>query len=137
MEAKKYRIGNYVKHPRSGFDVITGIDVNDERGSYARFKHTHNGYYFVDDNDKLLVNPIELEEIYLKDFGFENRGNYWMKPNSNFWFGITLNKNNIHFAHFDTEEGHMNIDLSHLHKLQNFFFAVTGEELTVKHEVSV
>ena len=137
MEAKKYRIGNYVKHPRSGFDVITGIDVNDERGDYARFKHTHNGYYFADDKDKLIVKPIELEETYLKDFGFVDRNDYWMKPNSNFWFGITINKNNIHFAHFDTENGHMNIDLKHLHSLQNFFFAITGQELTVKQKVSV
>ena len=112
MKASELRIGNYVEYG----DDIEQISI-----------HLLFGALNGDD-----VKPIPLTEEWLVKFGFE--------PN------IYNDEFELYPLTFDceyTDEGNWNIsydsyplstEIKHVHQLQNLYFALTGEELTIKNE---
>jgi hypothetical protein len=110
MEAKDLRIGNWIKRP----NYKNPYQVN--KSSFIGWKMN---YY----------KPIELTEEWLLKLGFKSDPYhdlyYANKPDG--FFNIDINKTRgrleLHYKH---------IELKYVHQLQNLFFALTGEELTLK-----
>ena len=98
MEAKELRIGNWVMGNSKPY-IITALH-------FAKF-------------NMLQCKPIPLTEEWLVKFGFE------MKRKTFYEFGIYLigMKNNRWY--FITS-GIAEIELNHVHQLQNLYFALTG-----------
>jgi hypothetical protein len=81
------------------------------------------------------MNPIPLTEEWLIKFGFEKKIDCYKNINYNF---------NGYFASFDCdnpmwfgedgccEQVTIKDNIKYVHQLQNLYFAVTGEELTMK-----
>ena len=126
IKPNELRIGNYITEvtASAGFyaSVISiGVDTcTYSIGYWASF-------------DKLA--PIPLTEKWLLDFGFEKENNpfykYWnigINPISKDpLLSVTYNiKGNYYF--FDNAHH----QIKHVHQLQNLYFALTGEELTLK-----
>lgn len=119
MEARELRIGNIVTLNKRLFTIDSigqmcgGIDAKG-RGLATSIK------YF---------DPIPLTEEWLVRMGFEEDGNLFHNK-------IALYKNgnggfnyNINFYEHDNLE-----PVEYVHQLQNIYFALTGEELTIKPE---
>ena len=67
---------------------------------------------------RLDIDSISLTEEWLLKFGFENNG-------IAFWNGVGLSKLSDGFYFMTTK-------IEFLHQLQTLYFALTGEELTIK-----
>ena len=120
MEASELRIGNYV-NDRFDSQVIvcdithTGINLN-------------YGYSTISINE---LKPIPLTEEWLLRFGFVKiRGLHLCK-------GYSLNSGE-YLVYIDDRGVYLktnkNIFIKYVHQLQNLYFALTGEELTLKSE---
>ena len=116
MEANELRIGNWVYLGRN----IIAID-----GIGKDFVFNGSTHWNLDAPN--LIKPIPLTEKYLLRFGFERSGLYHVK-----------NQVHIHDEHGWTDTGYeyrfnyTSIKIKHVHQLQNLYFALTGEELTIK-----
>ena len=115
MEAKELRIGNYVNfkfHKDCG--GVKGIEV------------------FVSDLEIILHNgmkskyytPIPLTEEWLVKFGFEENSTSF--TNSIAYPCIVKLKNQSNCIFYNS------LQIKHVHQLQNLYFALTNEELTIK-----
>jgi len=71
--------------------------------------------------------PIPLTEEWLERFGFEEDDSVgWLKrfdKSDSFFIDLS-------FMYW----GENSVKLTHVHQLQNLYFALTGEELTIKKE---
>lgn len=85
------------------------------------------------------VNPIPLTEEWLLLFGFEKEGSEWkLFPcfeiqiivfNEGLYNGVMFYTRTIHT---DYRPIYCTKHINHVHQLQNLYFALTGEELTIK-----
>ena len=114
MKANELRIGNYVNY--NGKDCVFGI---------------YDIVNLHDDEDCAdLTNPIPLTEEWLLKFGFIAN-----KYNDEFTKGrYTLDceytdKGVYNFV-IDMQTC-IDVDIKHVHQLQNLYFALTGEELSI------
>jgi hypothetical protein len=113
MKANELRIGNYVNEWSAADKkyYVDKIDVDLLRGIIE---------------DWTECQPIPLTEEWLLKFGFEkNVFNRWVHWN----FDLLLHEDG---EWFESDELPMFIFLKHVHQLQNLYFALTGEELTLK-----
>lgn len=133
MESKDLRIGNYVK--LKGFDnfykvseiYFSGIECNFEEGKKKHFANRIDNF-----------EPIPLTPEILEKAGFERVGrNYQIKHElptkrifivSDTWISGTWQ--NWAFS-LNDENQQIFVALHSLHQLQNLYFALTGEELTI------
>lgn len=119
MKASDFRIGNLVKKSlKSG----NGRKVICEIG-YADIQRIH------EDTGSFNYDPIQITEKWLLKFRFEKIDHRidgiiykksWLRFNEYFkvkdWMGGYIDSNNCKYVH----------------QLQNLYFALTGEELTIK-----
>ncbi|AQW91321.1 hypothetical protein [Elizabethkingia anophelis] len=117
MEGKELRIGNYL-HDRNG-NLCKVIELRQD-GIYApAINEAITG---------LPNKPIEITEDWLLNFGFKLRsdidGENYEKSGVKI---LILRSDNIHFFF-----GNPNTKEKYVHELQNLFYALTGEELTIK-----
>lgn len=124
MKANELRIGNYVKHQlfdktititgdhiqqlESGMDqdILQGIPITEE--------WLVNLGGEIDENEDLIIFPLKVKGTFL-----------------------TINKYHLHYwIEYSDAHGHIESvglgDIKYIHKLQNLYFALTGEELTLK-----
>lgn len=129
MKANELRINNLVNTYKDdvhyGIEVVSSISnagVNEcLTGEYsAVFKHPTN--------DDLIIKPIPLTEEWLVKFGFLNV-NSVEYPNYKLSFYTCMVRNES--INICNNHGFIK-DLKHVHQLQNLYFALTGEELTIK-----
>ena len=121
MKAKELRIGNYVNY------ICIAMDINEpiyriENGADIQVHQNHN-----------LFKPIPLTEQWLKDFGFKkcNRTNFkacYETKNKKYIFQFAQNGLLVlidcgNFFEIITA-------VEYVHQLQNFYFVLTGNELT-------
>ncbi len=119
MEVNELRIGNYlfidVGLPSMETHAVKAEDITSISNNVM----------------KILVKPIPLTEEWLLKFGFEykDRGGYkgWYSP-------FVLNES---IRIFEIENGWFKYSsarsvIKYVHQLQNLYFALTGEELTIK-----
>lgn len=123
LTANELRIGNYVGYGAlhtgiGGYDHYTVKEITE---NCAFFRESKVGEYHKD------IAPIPLTEEWLVKFGFEVRPWGWVYLNSNYLgFRLTLNKYRYEIS---GEKGPV---MESVHQLQNLYFALTGEELTIK-----
>lgn len=120
MENRSLRIGNYViNNSRNSFKIEDGEDID-------------NSEYF---------NPIDLTEDILFNCGFSKNVGYYIM------FGrykdktleLAYNNDTSETQYYvyvrgllDNEFVQLRHDLKYLHELQNLYFAIIGNELSVK-----
>jgi hypothetical protein len=104
MEENELRIGNWVLSPTQG-------EIQIENG------------WQIDEGEE--VKPIPLTEEWLIKFGFEYSD---LNGDSGLWkippFQIYGKYNQFIYDY--------RLDVNYVHQLQNLYFALTGEELTIK-----
>lgn len=119
MRANELRIGNLVLINSN----IHEVDVVD----YNQVIATVTGLI-----ELKYVKPIPLTEEWLLRFGFDKSGLYHAK-----------NQVYIYYERRWTDTGYeyrfnyTSIKIKHIHQLQNLYFALTGEELTIKNDTDV
>lgn len=120
MKANELRIGNLITYNNEVFAVF-GFDnsIIKLRAQWA----------------VSIVNadPIPLTEEWLLKFGFER---HWEDDWANPYYiltgwGICINADNMQPAEFGFEDV-VKYKLQFVHQIQNLYFALTGEELTIK-----
>lgn len=110
MKVSELRIGNWLIYsPDETWSEV--IEVLESDFHYSVYKD---------------FEPIPLTEEWLKRFGFEKDATDW-------WYigeSIGLKRYND-----ETFKAYVpNVDVKHVHQLQNLYFALTGEELELKEQ---
>ena len=131
MKAQELRVGNYYNHNTQGddaVDVISGQDILD----------------LQDDPLDDFFQPIPLTEEWLLKFGFESYAkhvNYielsikHIEPSKHIMVRVGLQRNYFtvfNHSECDSIDIQFITSIQHVHQLQNLYFALTGEELTIK-----
>jgi len=124
MEARELRIGNLIYDYNNR--LITVIAIIKEDCYFIECNENHSKYLLED------INPIPLTEDWLEIFGFKYDYGRWEKEYYNEYVfeiekipeGCILSINCGEYT-----EGK---PFKHVHQLQNLYFALTGEELTIK-----
>jgi len=110
MKANELRIGNYVV-----------FNYQNEKPKEVEVR------YVAKDLAIGFMEPIPLTEDWLLKFGFEQDGELFHNQIALYKNGVGgFNYNVNYFEHENLEE------IKHVHQLQNLYFALTGEELTIK-----
>ena len=128
MEANELRLGNFIQI-KGKPECITTVDSLDGRISH--------GGDSVDDMSPDYYEGIPLTEEWLRKLGFDDKDykKGWIGINVKFT-DFVLSKPNTEVVHSDHycynyECGRLVLynEFKYVHKLQNFFYALTGEEL--------
>lgn len=126
MDATELRIGNkaiFTDFPSSGIKTIDGSDI----------KRISEDKYFAG-----FFDPAPLTEEWLVKFGFdklvkENKWNHQVFRKGQIELYVnSYNKLGITFEFECYQKDIDSIDLKFVHQLQNLYFALTNEELTIK-----
>lgn len=123
MKVNELRIGNFL-------GIISCIDDN---------LHTHQVWH-IKENDELIngieltnFRPINIKEEWLIKLGFEKqKGIYrsFYQSNDNNYLSICFDNDRYYFM--DVNEDPSFSGFNYVHQLQNLYFALTNEELTIK-----
>ncbi len=117
MKATELRIGNWVMYSSK-------IQVNENKIREC-----------VDHPDRFV--PITITEEWLERFGFEKDEEYdegglvdyrWILMNGSLEFVSFWNSEEI----TGVNQPQTGVDVEYVHTLQNLYFALTGQELTIK-----
>jgi hypothetical protein len=73
--------------------------------------------------------PIQLNDDWMQRCGFQVFPWGWVKKSSSD-FGVRINLTSYNYE----VSGNSSVELKYLHKLQNLYFSLTGEELPVNME---
>lgn len=120
IQANELRIGNFVKTPNQDFFRIDAFEyLRDDFGKVAQGKDTqyHPLPWYLNNIEPIPLTPEILEKcgltntIYLNGYAYN--------------FDIT---GDVSFNHGEYEQI---CNVKYLHQLQNLYFALTGEELSV------
>jgi hypothetical protein len=128
LSANEFRLGNLVYYhiedkmdERKEWDEVSPIDYDDLR-------------CFVEYEDNSEYKPIPLTEERLLKFGFEKRGH--VKFLGEAYQRFVLGRNGIYsvneIAYIYEINDHDLCEIKYAHQLQNLYFALTGEELSLK-----
>ena len=128
MKATELRIGNLVK-VKQGICVVVAID---QQG--AIIEPAGNDYRKRLESNREELEPIPLTKEWLLDFGFEKSSHWYVSKSYTFIFdsiniesgtwGISLTRGH--------NEMIIKTDCKYVHTLQNIYFSLCGEELTIK-----
>lgn len=125
MKANELKPGNLVKSGTGIYKVfaisipqILAIQKHDEP------KDSQQNVY---QSDNTIIEPIPLTDEWLEKFGFNKFPNQKKYDMDNFWACGLRNGNEWHFEDLECF-------VKYVHQLQNLFFALTGEELTIKED---
>ena len=139
MEAKNLRIGNLVGIGETalhsdGCNHLGAIfEIEEIKKDVVKFKGYHTGEYYKD------LKGIKLNEGMLSLYGFKRSSEKLI------YLPIPQIKSEIHFekhayGNVITLQSSVGMfipnDIEYFHELQNLFFAITGQELELKHERS-
>lgn len=120
MKAEELRIGNLVWTDYSGEMLVSAI-MDDKKNQYLCLRKNENfpdGRYIIGD-----VSGIPLTEEWLLKFEWQLVRNKSYYINSYF----SISDTRCLYYHGDFT----GIVIKHVHQLQNLYFALTGEELTI------
>jgi len=118
MKANELRIGNLLQGDKiqlanqgiysDGIFAITGYGISEfELGRLLKAK------------------PIPLTEEWLLKFGFEKLTKRFRKEVNGYWYTVWDS------GQFDVDNKAISFNCKYVHKLQNLYFDLTGEELTI------
>ena len=115
MKPTELRIGNLILSKGKIHKVDLGVFQKTERTPFEK-------YY----------QPIPLTEEWLLKFGFKYESihfvnkNGYCKSGDNYSIQLSINKDCFRF-----HNPHFNLEIKHVHQLQNLYFALTNKELTI------
>jgi hypothetical protein len=121
MKANNFRLGNLVMYDGRVFEIDTIANV------FPTLNTIEFGIGVVDWNN---IEPIQLTEEWLLKFGFVKRGLYYHFPNHDI-FKLQQHKLNNAFWLRHSSESLDCVRINYVYQLQNLYFALTGEELTI------
>ena len=131
INPNELRVGNKVTMPFLGdviLDVI-GIAVNSENKTFIQTENQKDNFFEL----PIKHQPIPLTEEWLVRFGFEKA----ITAFTYFWHykKIRISQNDT-FVGKDTFlcmliGNNLGTNIQHVHQLQNLYFALAGEELTL------
>ena len=117
MKAKNFRLGNTIKFGEREIN-ISRHDID----NIAKMEITEGAI-------SELYKPTALTEKWLTDFGFVNENECWNNGTINIMHVISDNHFEFQFqfpyTHWSKNE------IKYVHELQNLYFSLTGEELTL------
>jgi len=134
INVKELRCGNYIEAVwEQEMDRGNGIIEDVEQSEIVEFQgyNPFEEYIWAEDGDGDIdryveVNPIPITEEWLEKFAF--------KKVTSFVFGKSTGVGNILIE--DTPSYHWvgwsQYPIKYVHQLQNLYYALTGEELTIK-----
>lgn len=127
MTASELRIGNYVN-----------ISLNDVDYNTIQIK-VDDLYYIT--QKKGVYEPIPLTEDWLTKFGFKyinSNNSYLTYTKNNYYLQMDVRKADNKWTIFDDIISDLvefaKVDITHVHQLQNLYFALTGKELKIKKQ---
>lgn len=129
IKANELRIGNFIK-----CDLLDDSYI-DRKPYYGKCVYCvsvifslsckiETGHGAVQQLSEIDIQPIPLTEEWLIKFGFEIEKEYWINE-----YGLKVWHNGKGFYHLNDE---ILVYIDYIHQLQNFCFATTGRELTLK-----
>ena len=118
MKANELRIGNWVMG-----DLKKPYQF--ELSDFSDWYNEHNSHEFGN-----YIYPIPLTEEWLLKFGFEYDTITYYKNE----LMLSINKGYYNVWYHTLTHGRLFIEMKYVHQLQNLYFALTGEELTI-HEI--
>ena len=137
MKISELRIGNFVTidNPISWLSMkgipltVTGIENIISEEDKKMFSHSEGRILMKSEFENYrqfsqFVVPIPLTEDWLHNFGFTKKGEFWFEKN-----GITVESTTKGIVYFLYPSV---LRLKSVHQLQNFYFALTGEELELQ-----
>lgn len=115
MIAHELRLGNYIEYTDDSRECI--IKEIDGHGCVVLFEDDGVETWI----ELLQLSPIAITHDWLLKLGFEPNGSYYQIAGLNIW--------KFNDMYICDKNGTV---LYTIHQLQNLFFALTGEELTIK-----
>lgn len=133
IDAKELRIGNCVSHSdyTSGVFTVFSIEQMSKGGYVVDTKGGKNGAWA---NPIENIEPIQITEEWLLKLGFEyedQTGWYNYGSDDCYILCLPLDGYTEVCLGFRNDETQLP-DIKTVHQLQNLYFALTGEELTIK-----
>ena len=134
MEPTELRKGNCILNKDNEPDIVGGIwyelsDNIDEWDYYIQCGLNHLDYPISD------IKPIPLTDEWLKNFGFEKREKYVGHGINDLLYEWSLNgytfSEDVYGKWFLCGYNWNTERMSYVHQLQNIYFALSGEELSL------
>jgi len=126
MRASELRIGNWVQGKPLN---IPGLHIN---GTNGRFEITGFGISLMESDmqNAMGFRPIPFDEEWLLKMGFKRESARMLPSKFHYANGgpITFYSSDIAIKVY----GNYMYNIKYVHQLQNLYFALTGEELTLK-----
>jgi hypothetical protein len=131
MNASELRIGNYVEYFKS---VKAVVSVNREGGTWMIGAADHKGDLTKVRNVEDGFNGIPITEEWLRKFGIKkdvgfHEHLYAVKAEGYWGIYVDVQRHNLII---EGGEWSHEAPCRYVHQLQNLYFALTGEELTIK-----
>lgn len=133
MEARELKVNNLIDY--NGFTAKV-LSVNAYSNPSVKIQFTSSDEFIYIQEESLsyqpIVKPIPLTEEWLIKFGFEldlKHGDYLVNQiyQADFYYYVIDS-----FEYNSGGYSHCEVKIEHVHQLQNLYFALTGEELTIK-----
>jgi len=122
MKAEELRIGNLIIADGEETQVYALYEY-DERGINGVGEHYEAGQYTYP-----VCEPIPLTEEWLLRFGFAK--NYGEFTKGNLMLDCEYTDKGEYVVKYG--KAYIEADIKYVHHLQNLYFALTGDELTIK-----
>jgi hypothetical protein len=119
MKANELRIGNYISPLGKGVTIVEGFCTWDGLIQSSSFAERS-----IEDFE-----PIKITEEWLLKLGFEYNDNIGIYQNGGFDVDI---EDDVYCHFYMNDYGDWYKYIEYVHQLQNLYFALTGEELTVE-----
>lgn len=121
MKVSEFRLGNYILH---NGEVMPVVQIERRYKTIYRLNDMDVDERIIEDH----FNPIPITPALLYSVGFSTPPNHL--STIVYKDGVTIDYHHGKFRLRDNSR----ITIDYLHQLQNLYFALTGEELTINHE---
>lgn len=126
MKVSELRLGNYILH---NGEVMPVVQIERRYKTIFRLNDLDVDERIIEDHFR----PIPITPEWLERLGWQvvDQGSgayYWLEKQC--WFHIHSSADGTLYANFNNNA----IPINSLHQLQNLYFALTGEELTINNE---
>lgn len=124
MNVTQFRLGNYVQNIKGDILRVELLDIQDSADTSITAWGVKNSAFGSSDD---MIFPIPLTEEILLKCGFREKERYFIKD-----YIQLLKPIGVHsYRHILFSNGKRSVEIQHLHQLQNLYFALTNEELTI------
>lgn len=136
MNKEEIRIGNLIAFDDGSTDIVIvkGIYYGQDLWFIDWILHSGNGGFKNGDSIFIDFKPIPITEDWLLNFGFKKNYDWAKQLSAEYKYGghgVTFYNGVYSFWCGDK----FSIQIIHVHQLQNIYFALTGEELTIKSQI--